>query len=168
MHDKSTHKCWTPPPTATVKLHSNESSELYAIKSLLESNNISHLNLLNFTNTSSEQNIKLDHVVLLLEHVDYFNKLFNNKNSKEYIVDIHQRMDKLRQYVCQWLIQHHYEEFWIAEDIPVALECFIRNSNTLEVEINDILAERIRDAAKEQKKSYQEVIDEIMTKYYDK
>ena len=148
---------------------SNESSISYAIKELLDTNQISHLNLLNFVNTLSEENVRLEHVLKILRNVEYFQKKwFNNIESKEYIQDNYKRVDKLRQYVCKWLIENNYKEFWIVQDIPLAVECYIRNVNEIDTEIDDILTERIKRDAKQKQKTYQEIIEEIKNKYCDK
>ena len=145
---------------------SKDSSELFAIKKLLKSCGFSNSTLLNFINYSSQQKVELQHVVELLEIVEHFQQeMFNNTKSKQYIQDVHERMDQLRQYVCQWLIQKHYEEFYIVHDVPLGVECYIRNINKFETEIIDILAERVQCACKETKLSCKEIIQEIKIKY---
>ena len=144
------------------------SSDLSAIKLLLEQNQISHFNLLQFTTISPNKIISLDVVIELIENVDACNTLFSDATSTHYIADKYQRMDKLRQLSCQWLIKKKYDEFYINHDLPLAVECFIRNKNLLNTDINDILAERIRNAATQNEKCHQEIIDAITSKYYDK
>ena len=146
---------------------SKQSSDLSAIKQLLEDNEISHLNLLNFINISSNDTVRLEHVIKLLENVQYYQeKMFNNKKSKEYVDDVHKRMDKLRQYVCKWLIHHNYQEFWIVQDIPLAVECYIRNSNNVPTVIDEILTERVKKSAQQQKTSYEAIIHQLRIKLY--